>query len=328
MRSKPNYCYESGCPLAVTCSCSHLLSEHPEEGHCGHLDGEKLCECPGFQSRGLGFVLGVGDPERSRLGLVLEAPGKDEISFPIEGVGAPGLIPSEELERREKAYPELKGTRFVKVGAPIVGKSGSLVNSWILPKLGVRREEIFVDNTLRCLPPQNKQGVFYPVGEERAKAELCCRKWDRVEGFKPDLVEITLHPAGILREVTPLPLLIKDAEKWVSATKAGFRSLLLMGGKAAETFLGYGDNVTRWRGHYELTTLGWYERVVERLKRRVEKGKTKKVGKVARIAEETSDPLSSPSLEPFRPKRKRRVRCKVCKGLGEHVEGCSMKEEK
>src|SRR6185312_3263554 len=105
MRSKPDYCYESGCPLAVTCTCSHPLSEHLEEGHCTRLLGEKICECNGFQSKGLGFVLGVGDPKKAKLAIVLEAPGKEEISFPIDGLGAPGIIPPGELETRKRDYP-------------------------------------------------------------------------------------------------------------------------------------------------------------------------------------------------------------------------------
>lgn len=323
MRSKPNYCYESGCPLAVKCSCGHDLDEHPEDGHCTRVINEELCECAGFQSKGLGFVLGVGDPEKAKLAVILEAPGKEEISFPIDGLGAPGIIPTDELERRKRDYPELVAisptqqapSRFLKVGAPIVGKSGSLMNSWVFPKVGVKREEVFVDNTLRCLPPLNKQKQPYPIGVERAKAESCCRHWDRVQHFKPDLVEITLHPAGILREVTPLPLLIKDFEKASAATRQGFRTLVLSGGKAAEAFLGYGDNVTRWRGHYEVVSSStrWYDGVVARLKEKAEKTgkKKKKLGKMAFIDSETpgvvqEDILATPVTEPMKFKRKRR----------------------
>src|SRR6185312_8881564 len=65
-------------------------------------------------------------------------------------------------------------------------------------------EGILVGN---CLPPKNKQGQPYPTGAERSQAEHCCRHWDRVQRFDTRMVEVSLHPAGILREVTPLPLL-------------------------------------------------------------------------------------------------------------------------
>lgn len=336
-RTKPNKCYEMGCPLAIKCACGHWLDEHPEDGHCTRVENEELCECNGFQSKGKGFVLGVGDPSTAKLSIILEAPGAEEISFPIDGPGAPGIIPVDELQRRERDYPELAGTRFVKVGAPVVGESGSLLNQWILPKVGVRREDVYVDNTLRCLPPKNKQGQPYPIEEEKAKAEGCCREWDRVQKFDVKVVELSLHPAGILREVTPLPLLIKDFEKAVGFTRQGYNTLLLLGGKAAEVFLGYGENVTRWRGHYEVLTSGvkeWYDGVLGRTLAKVGKGKKVKkiqLGKAASIdlaASITSDILETPSLPsptffPTKKRAKRRVRCKECMSLGEHKMSCS-----
>jgi hypothetical protein len=55
MRDKPDYCFTSGCPLA---------------------------------DKGRGFVLGTGDPVKARVGMILEAPGREEIEFaltPVEG---------------------------------------------------------------------------------------------------------------------------------------------------------------------------------------------------------------------------------------------------
>lgn len=332
MRSKPDKCYEMGCPLAVTCSCGHHENEHPEHGHCTHLDDPKLCECNGFQSKGRGFVLGVGDPVKAQLAIILEAPGKEEISFPIDGVGAPGIIPPDELERRKRDYPEISGN-FLKVGAPVVGKSGSLLNQWVLPRTGFRREEIFIDNTIRCLPPNNGQGQPYPTKDEKAAAESCCRVYDRVQAFNAQVVEVTLHPAGILREVTPLPLLIKDMEKASSFIRQGFHTLVLMGGKAAGAFLGYAENVSRWRGHYEVLTSPfkeWYDSVVARLSSKKGKGggKVRKLGKAAAIdlAASGLDILDTPSLPSPKFKRSRRVRCKVCRELGGHKNGCSERE--
>jgi len=199
------------------------------------------------------------------------------------------------------------------MGAGVVGKSGSLLNQWIFPKVGVRREEVFIDNTLRCLPPKNKQGQPYPTGAERSQAEHCCRHWDRVQRFDARMVEVSLHPAGILREVTPLPLLIRDFEKAVSAIRQGYKTLMLLGGKAAETFLGYAENVTRWRGHYEVLTEGvggWYDRVVARVEGKLKKGKKqKKVGKaeaINRAVDGLEDILETPSTKLPKVRRKRK----------------------
>lgn len=309
MRDKPPGCYISECPLAVTCSCKHHLSEHPEDGHCTHLDGTVLCECPSFKSSGKGFVLGVGDARASRLGVVLEAPGQEELGFLIDGVGAPGIIPPDELARREHLFPDLEHKFRVK-GAPVVGKSGSLLNQWVFPKAGIQRDKIFVDNTLRCLPPKNKQGKYYPIGDDKAKAELCCRQWDRVQDFKPDVVEVTLHPAGLLREINPLPLFIKDLEKASGFVHQGFKTLVLMGGSAATAWLGYADNVSRWRGHYEKLKDpigGWYSRVMERLGAKGTKKKRAKKSKAATINTAVAgDVLDCPATELPKIRRKRK----------------------
>lgn len=309
-RTKPQQCFDSGCPLAVTCGCGHMNDEHPEDGHCTRVTNDEICDCRGFRSKGKGFVLGVGDPTTAPLAIILEAPGNEEIDFPLDGPGAHGIIPPDELERRLKVYPQFE-PRFRRVGAPVVGKSGSILNQWILPKAGLVREEIFIDNTLRCLPPKAKGGAPYPTGPERIRAEQCCRQYDRVQNFPGQVVEITLHPASIMREVTPLPLLIKDVEKAASFVRQGYKTILLMGGKAADVFLGYGDNVTRWRGHYEVltsTVREWYDGVVARLRAKgpkVKRTKVPKKGKGSAIdaAVQGVDPLDTPSTEP--PKFKR-----------------------
>jgi hypothetical protein len=135
-----------------------------------------------------------------------------------------------------------------------------------------------------------------------------------------------------LREVTPLPLFIKDFEKAVSFTKQGFKTLVLLGGMAAEAFLGYGGNVTRWRGHYEVLTQGvgnWYSSLVSHLTSKLGKGKKKekKAGKSKFIDQAVvggiEDVLETPSLPSPKFKRPRRKRCKTCGVLGGHTESCS-----
>lgn len=275
MRDKPTRCFTSGCPLAVFCGCSHHLDKHPDLGHCTVVTDNRLCECMAFRSKGKGFVLGTGNPETAKFAIILEAPGQEELGFPIEGPGAPGIIPTDELARRKRDYPDVE-ERFLSRGAAIVGRSGSLVNKWALPKTGTLRTEIFVDNTLRCLSPKNKKGEWYPTGAERNQAESCCRQWDRVQKFGPQVLEVTVHPASLLREVNPLPLFNKDVEKAASFARQGYKTVLLMGGKAAEAFMGHAANVTRWRGHYEVLKNrgeGWYDSVVARLRTKASKGK-------------------------------------------------------
>lgn len=161
-----------------------------------------------------------------------------------------------ELETRRRDYPDVP-EQFLRVGLPIVGQTGSAAQYWLWPRAGIRREECFVDNTIRCLPPASKSGAAYPTGEEKKGAEKWCRQYDRIDKFRPTAVVLSLHPASILRDVVPLPVVIKDMEKVRDFTAQGEKVLALMGGKAAHAFLRYGSNSTRWRGHYEILGKDW-----------------------------------------------------------------------
>lgn len=304
MRDKPTGCYDSGCPLAVTCrNCGHQLSEHAPAGEGGKepCHAEK-CVCSDFASLGRGFVLGAGDPLAARFMAILEAPGSEEVPFPVISVSGRYFFGTkEEVEReiavRKRDYPDLP-ERFIRTGAPAVGRTGSLLEFWAWPKVGLKRTDFFLDNTLRCLPPKKATGA-YPTGVVRKAAEKACRQWDRLHLFRPDTFVFSLHPAGIMREITPLPLQIKDFEKVRDFAAAGRKVVALLGGKAVKAFARFGENVTKWRGHYVLLPRTWtldYKRLFEfqakeRKKKepkapKVKKEKTEKVAKVKRAPSE------------------------------------------
>lgn len=227
-KDKPAFCYESGCPLA---------------------------------EKGRGFVLGVGDPARAKIAMILEAPGRDEIAFGLTPVDGREFFSTQaqcsaEIERRRKDYPDVPLSMLTR-GVPVVGASGAELNQWAFPAAGLKRDELFIDNTIRCLPPPSKTGAPYPTGDDRKAAEKACRHYDRLDKFKPDIAVITMHPAGILREVTPLPLQIKDLEKARDFVAAGKRVMVLLGGKAAKAFARFGENVTKVRGAYRWLPKDW-----------------------------------------------------------------------
>lgn len=221
---KPFSCIESGCPLAVA---------------------------------GRGFVLGVGDPRTARLAVNLEAPGKDEVTFnlfPHKGDGERLCFnnPVEakaELTRRKRDYPDIP-VELLSRGAPIVGRTGEILHWWTWPAAGVKFKDLFVDNTIRCLPPKEGENN-YPTGEIRRRAEQCCRQYDRWHLMKADCAVISFHPAGIAREVTPLPLLVENFRKAMSFVAQKMKVVVLCGGKAVKVWLGRGENVTFWQGDYE-----------------------------------------------------------------------------
>lgn len=215
--------------------------------------------CP-LYGVGKGFVLGAGDPLKAKYAVVLEAPGRDEISFELKPNPHRAFLQTKEECAREYAtrkrdYPQLE-ERFLRTGLPVVGQTGLALQFWIWPKVGIKREECFIDNTIRCLPPKGKTSS-YPIGEAKKAAEKHCRQYDRLAAYRPDTLVFSLHPAGLLREITPLPLAIKDFEKVRDFTGQGRRVLALLGGKATSAFARYGSNVTRWRGHYQALVADW-----------------------------------------------------------------------
>lgn len=226
--TQPPSCFTSGCPLA---------------------------------GKAKGFTLGCGSPKEAKYAIILEAPGKDEVSFALRpNPSRKFLATAEECEseyrRRREDYPNIP-EKYLRIGVPIVGPSGGALMWWVFPKLGLRREDFYIDNTIRCLPPKGKNGEAYPKGEERKEAEFHCRQYDRLHLYRPDTFVVSLHPASILREVTPLPLLVKDFEKVRDFTAQGRRVTALLGGKAAYGYLRYASNVTRWRGTYEAVGAEW-----------------------------------------------------------------------
>lgn len=66
-------------------------------------------------------VFGVGDPQ-ARLMFIGEAPGADED----------------------------------RLGEPFVGRAGQLLNDMITKGMGLRREDVYIANILKCRPPNNR----------------------------------------------------------------------------------------------------------------------------------------------------------------------------
>jgi uracil-DNA glycosylase len=237
------------------------------------------CEgCPLHKS-GRGFVLGCGDPAKAKYAIILEAPGSQEVQFTLTPNAKRSFLATqeecdEEVRIRQRNYPGLTNGA-IRTGVPAVGPTGLALQFWILQRVGIRREDCFIDNTIRCLPPRSKSGVQYPTGEDRKAAELHCRRYDRISAFAPDTLVFGLHPAGLLREITPLPLAIKDFEKVRDFAQQGRRVLVLLGGKATTAFARYGANIGKWRGHFQALAAGWAETYKEAFAF-VAKGKRKK----------------------------------------------------
>ncbi|MBW6458434.1 MAG: uracil-DNA glycosylase [FCB group bacterium] len=121
-------------------------------------------------------------------------------------------------------------------GIPFVGRAGKLLDS-ILQEIGIRREDVFIANVLKCRPPGNRD----PLPQE---IEVCEKHLHRqIELIKPKVIvalgriaantllrqsyalkdmrgityryhdtdlRVTYHPAAILRNMGMLDLLKND----------------------------------------------------------------------------------------------------------------------
>jgi hypothetical protein len=209
-------------------------------------------ECP-MVATAKNFACHSGQmPPRSGICILLESPGSDEGIFLVKDLVG-GLA---EIERRRKLYPDLED-KWTRVGAPVVGRAGTLMWYWILQPLNLQRSDVAVFNTLHCYPGKSADGTFaYPKGNVRKRAEAtCAHTWlQPLLEWDPTISVIAMHPSAISRDVTPLPVVLRAIEKAKVFAAKGERVLVLMGGKAAKHWMGYGENTTRWCGHFQFET--------------------------------------------------------------------------
>ncbi|KKL82866.1 hypothetical protein LCGC14_1980490 [marine sediment metagenome] len=70
-------------------------------------------------------------------------------------------------------------------GRPFVGRSGELLNSWLMKELNLKREDVYITNIVKCRPPNNRD----PKPDE---VEKCISYLNRqIEIIKPKII-ITL----------------------------------------------------------------------------------------------------------------------------------------
>ncbi len=128
---------------------------------------EDTCEnCPLYKTRNK-MVMGDGN-HKSKILIIGEAPGKDED----------------------------------RIGVPFVGKSGILLNMW-LSTLKLKREDIYIDNAVKCIPLDRNNKIRPPTDEE---INRCRHRIDQtIKQMNPDII-ITLGK-------TPLKLFFPDIKQ-------------------------------------------------------------------------------------------------------------------
>jgi uracil-DNA glycosylase family 4 len=131
----------------------------------------------------------------------------------------PPILPLNWHKIRLLIQGEAPGKEEIDKGLPFVGKAGWWLWNNLLGMAGVTQDETICSNTLLCLPPINKQGDFYPIGDIRKEAEKVCAQYSVWAKCPRDL------------------------------------PLLLLGAKAATQGLGV-PNISEWHGHVVIGASG------------------------------------------------------------------------
>lgn len=115
----------------------------------------KGCTQCGLSATRTKTVYGVGSPT-ARIAFVGEAPGHDED----------------------------------KSGEPFVGRAGNLLTDMIQKGMGLRREDVYICNVLKCRPPNNRD----PAADEI----LACKDylWRQLEIIQPEVIIALGSPAA------------------------------------------------------------------------------------------------------------------------------------
>lgn len=166
---------------------------------------------------------------------------------PLYGIGqgfVPPCMPDDRTRIRLAIQGEAPGKQEVQQRLPFVGPAGFWLTNNILNPIGVTRDEVVFDNTLRCMPPRNKAGEWYPVGGVREMAEVECRQYDiwhalphdvplllaggkalkqrlghqsisgwhgHIQQHEGRLVGCTFHPSAVMRQPNLLPVVVREA---------------------------------------------------------------------------------------------------------------------
>jgi DNA polymerase len=105
------------------------------------------------------------------------------------------VVPGEGAEDADLLFiGEAPGWHEDQQGRPFVGPAGQFLDQ-LLASIGLRREEVYIANVIKCRPPQNRD----PLPEEIQS----CRKWlDRqIEIIQPQMI-ITLGRYSLARYFT------------------------------------------------------------------------------------------------------------------------------
>ncbi len=165
------------------------------------------------------------------LGVSRKPPGCLTCAYHLIGNGfCPDLLPPDPIIG---FFLEAPGETEIQERKPLTGRAGKLWVKRLVEKLGYKREDVFIGNTLRCRPNTDGVANKYPLGDMARKAERACRQYDgQVRAFNPDLFIVSYHPAAILRTPALYRSTLRSVELAFTKAQEGYRPLCIMGDTA------------------------------------------------------------------------------------------------
>ena len=131
---------------------------------------------------------------------------------------------------------------------PLCGATGTQLEERIFKPLGLKREDIIIDNLIRCRPHKNN----FPTGDTARDMIQSCRMWDTIiDLYNPNVIILAFHPTFSLIYTTQAYSAYNAINKALGLKRKGYRPLVAMGQKIMEAFLGgLPGSITDWDGKH------------------------------------------------------------------------------
>ena len=131
---------------------------------------------------------------------------------------------------------------------PLCGSTGIELQTRVLTPLGIARDDVILDNLIRCKPFNNKFPL-YDLGDAMTEH---CGQWNTVlDLYNPDVVIMAFHPTFALIYTNQAYSTVNAVKKALRLREEGHRPLIAMGQKWKEClFPQLPGSITDWDGKH------------------------------------------------------------------------------
>ena len=131
---------------------------------------------------------------------------------------------------------------------PLCGATGIELQTRVLTPLGIERDDVILDNLIRCKPFNNK----FPFGALGNEMTTNCGQWNTVlDHYDPDVVIMAFHPTFALIYTNQAYSTVNAVKKALRLHAEGHRPFVAMGQKWKDClFPQLPGSITDWDGKH------------------------------------------------------------------------------